>query len=235
MRTTTSLTISLVIVASFVLVAFVFQARRPTAGAPVLAAAAAVQNAEFSLDPDTLVGWYRGPAQPVFFSHRRHAGVFEIDCLYCHSNTDISQVATMPPLAVCMGCHRVVRASSSEIAKVRGYESRGEPIPWQRIYKVADFVQFNHGRHIQADVKCQDCHGEVQDYDVLWKWPSLTMGWCLDCHKKPAEDENKLAAAARNAERFDVPGRESLGLYPKTIDSHYGVTKGPIDCVACHH
>ena len=238
MRTRTSFTVSLVLVAAFALVAFVYQARRPTAGgpgAPVLAAASAVQGAQFSLDPDTLVGWYEGPAQPVFFSHRRHAGVYEIDCLYCHTNTDISPVASMPALSVCMGCHRVVRAASPEIARLRGYESEGEPIPWQRIYKLSDFVQFNHGRHLLAEVECQECHGEVQDYDVLWQWAPLTMGWCLECHKQPGEDEAKLAAAASNFEKFGEQGRESHGLYPRTIDSDYGITKGPIDCAACHY
>ncbi len=235
MRTRTSFTVSLVLAASFVLVAFVYQAQRPQAGVPALAAASAVQGAQFSLNPDTLVGWYDGPAQPIFFSHRRHAGVFEIDCLYCHSNTDISPVAAMPSVQLCLGCHRVVRAASPEIQKLRGYESNGEPIPWQRIYKLSDFAQFNHGRHILAAVECQECHGEVQEYDVLWQWAPLTMGWCLECHRQPTEDEAKLAAAARNAEKYDVDGRESHGLYPKTIDSQYGINKGPIDCASCHY
>jgi hypothetical protein len=222
-------------VAGLALLAFVFQARRPPSAGPVLAAAAVAQNAQFSLDPDTLAGWGRGPAQPIFFSHRRHAGVYEIDCLYCHSNTDLSPVASMPPLELCVGCHRVVKAASTEIAKLRGYVERNEPIPWERIYKVADFVQFNHGRHLRAEVECQDCHGKVEEQDVLWQTSPLSMGWCLECHKQPAEDGAKLAEAARNQARYAERGRESEGLYPRTIDSRYGVSKGPIDCVACHH
>ncbi len=232
MRTRTSFTIGLVLVASFAALAFVIQAGRPNVGGPAVAAA---QEPQLQLDPDTLVGWYRGPAQPVFFSHRRHAGVFEIECLYCHSNTDRSPVAWMPSLSLCLGCHRVVRAQSPEIQKLRGYEQRGEPIPWERIYKVADYVQFNHARHILAEVECEECHGEVQEYDVLWQWAPLTMGWCLECHKQPAEDEEKLAQAARVADRFAREGREPRGLYPRTIDSDYGVLKGPIDCAACHY
>ncbi len=230
-----ALIISLSGIVGLVLVAFVFQARRVPDGGPVLAAAAVAQGAQFSLEPDTLVGWGRGPRQPIFFSHRRHAGVYEIDCLYCHSNTDISTVAPMPSLALCLGCHRVVKAASSEIAKLRGYQERGEPIPWQRLYKMADFVQFNHGRHVRAEVECQECHGDVEEHDVLWKWSPLTMGWCLECHKKPQEDEAKLAAAARNRSEFAREGRESHGLYPRSIDSGYGVLNGPIDCAACHY
>lgn len=231
-----ALTISLSGVAGVALLAFVFQAPRAGgAGAPTAAAAVVAQGGQFSLDPDTLVGWGRGPVQPIFFSHRRHAGVYEIDCLYCHSNTDVSTWASMPPVELCLGCHRVVKAASSEIAKLRGYDQRREPIPWERIYKIADFVQFNHGRHVRAEVECQECHGEVQEHDVLWQWSPLTMGWCLECHKQPGEDEAKLAEAAQNAARYAEEGRESHGLYPRSIDSQYGVLKGPIDCAACHY
>ena len=217
--------------AGLALITLVFQLQRPHSAL----SAALVQGDQFSLDPDTLVGWGRGPAQPIFFSHRRHAGVYEIDCLYCHSNADKSTWAAMPPIELCLGCHRVVRAASSEIQKLRGYQERGEAIPWERIYWVSDFVQFNHGRHIRAEVECEECHGKVEEHDVIYKWAPLTMGWCLECHKKPQEDEAKLAAAARNAAIFGERGRESHGLYPRSIDSDYGVLSGPIDCAACHY
>jgi hypothetical protein len=219
-------------VAGVVLAAYAFQA---SSAPPGRASAAVQQGAQFSLDPDTLVGWYEGPAQPIFFSHRRHAGVYEIECLYCHSNTDKSQVAPMPSVDLCLGCHRVVKAASTEIQRLRGYQQNSEPIPWERIYKLADFAQFNHARHIRAEVDCEECHGKVEETDVLYQWAPLTMGWCLECHREPADDETKLAAAARNAEEFGDAARESHGLYPRSIDSWYGVTKGPIDCAACHY
>jgi len=221
--------------AGLALVAFAFQARRPSAAAPALATAAVLQDGNFTFDPDTMVGYYDGPAQPIFFSHRRHAGEFEIECLYCHSNADKSPVAMVPAVQECLGCHRVVKAASTEIQKLRGFEQNGEPISWERIYKLSDFVQFNHARHILAEVECQDCHGEVENTDVLYQWASLTMGWCLGCHREPSEDEEKLARAAVNDEEFGENGRESHSLYPKSIDSWYGITKGPIDCAACHY
>lgn len=221
--------------AAFALMAFAFQVQRPRGGTPVIAAVAAAQDAQFSLDPDTLVGWYDGPAQPIFFSHRRHAGEYEIQCLYCHSNADISSWALMPPTELCLGCHRVVKAASTEIQKLRGYEQNAQPIPWERVYRVSDFVQFNHSRHIKAEVECEECHGKVEETDVIYQWAPLTMGWCLECHREPGEDEVKLAEAARLAEQFGADERESHGLYPRSIDSDYGVLKGPIDCAACHY
>lgn len=225
------LSLGLAGLAGLALTALVFQLQRPH----LALSAVLAQGEQFSLDPDTLVGWGRGPVQPIFFSHRRHAGVYEIDCLYCHSNANRSTWAAMPPVELCLGCHRVVRAASSEIQKLRGYQERGEPIPWERVYWVSDFVQFNHGRHIRAEVECEECHGKVEEHDVIYQWAPLTMGWCLECHKEPQEDEAKLAAAARNAAAFGVRGREAHGLYPRSIDSDYGVLSGPIDCVACHY
>lgn len=213
------------------LLAMALQAQRST-NSLLLSSTAVVQD--FQFDPDTLNGWNRGPAQPVFFSHRRHVGAFEIDCLYCHTNTDRSPIAPMPSLDVCIGCHRIVKAASPEIEKLRGYLERDEAVPWERVYKLADFVQFNHARHLQAELECQECHGTVEEMDVIYQDAPLTMGWCLSCHRQRA-DEAKLAEAALIAEEFGSRGPESRGLYPKSIDSDYGVTKGPIDCVACHY
>ncbi len=234
-RLSTLLAVTLFGGAFLALAAFTVRAQGGRGGSNLIAAAVSVQGAQFSLDPDTLVGWDAGPAQPVFFSHRRHAGEFEIDCLYCHTNTDRSPVAPMPTVELCLGCHRVVKAASTEIQKLRGYDERGEPIAWERIYKLADYVQFNHGRHVRAEVECQECHGKVEEHDVLWQWSPLTMGWCLECHWEAQEDEAKLAQAAENAQEFGRPGREAHGLYPRSIDSQYGVLAGPIDCVACHY
>lgn len=222
-------------IAGLALVAFAFQAQRSGISSPIAASAAAVQDGNFTFDPDTMVGYYDGPAQPIFFSHRRHAGEYEIECLYCHSNTDKSPVAPIPAVQTCLGCHRVVMAASTEIQKLRGYEQNGEPIPWERIYKLADFVQFNHSRHILAEVDCEECHGKVEETDVLYQWAPLTMGWCLECHREPGDDEEKLAKAEANNEKFYHSGQEHHSLYPISIDSWYGVTKGPIDCAACHY
>ena len=224
-----ALTIGLSGVAALALVAYVSQVGRPPAGAPAVAAAVAAQDAQFSLDPDTLVGWGRGPVQPIFFSHRRHAGEYEIECLYCHSNTDIAPWASMPPVELCLGCHQVVKRQSSEIAKLLGYEERAEPIPWERIYKVADFVQFHHGRHVLAEVECQECHGEVEEHDVLWQWSPLTMGWCLECHRQP---EPHLRPQEFLTAMDWVPPEDPLTLGRRLRAGHN--IDPSTDCSTCH-
>ena len=200
--------------------------------APRDLAAATVQDTQQAAAP--LVGADRGPQQPIAYSHRLHAGDYGIECLYCHTNADRSAFVPIPSVATCMGCHQVVAAASEQIQLLRGYQQRNEPIPWVRIHKLADFVQFNHARHVRTVLSCQDCHGPIQEMDVVYQFATLTMGWCLECHWQPAEDE-KRAEAERIGELFAREGWESHGLYPKSIDSDYGVTRAPIDCVACHY
>jgi hypothetical protein len=127
-----------------------------------------------------------GPSgQPIAFPHNTHAGEFQIDCQYCHFSAERASPAGIPPVATCMGCHTVIAGSENpeEVARLRGYAARGEAIPWNRIYKVADHVQFPHMRHIAGGVDCTACHGNVAEIGVIQEVNQpLTMGWCLNCH-----------------------------------------------------
>ncbi|MBA2421660.1 MAG: c-type cytochrome [Chitinophagales bacterium] len=39
------------------------------------------------------------PEQPIHFSHELHAGINQINCLYCHSGAEKSKVAGIPPVS----------------------------------------------------------------------------------------------------------------------------------------
>ncbi len=123
--------------------------------------------------------------QPIQFPHDKHAGDFQIDCQYCHFSAERSSSAGIPPVATCMGCHAVISGSDApeEITKVRDYWERREAIPWVRIYRVSDHVQFPHMRHVAAGVDCASCHGNVEEMGVIQAVEQeLTMGWCVNCH-----------------------------------------------------
>ena len=125
--------------------------------------------------------------QPIAFPHNIHAGVDRIDCQYCHFSAERSVDAGIPPVRTCIGCHQIINGTDerqqAEIQKVRDYWSNQEPIPWVRIYKVADHVHFPHMRHVAAGVDCATCHGEVQEMGVLEDVNQpLAMGWCVTCH-----------------------------------------------------
>lgn len=183
----------------------------------------------------------RGPRQPIPFSHRFHATELRIDCQYCHTGIERTQTGTLPPLDVCMGCHRVAGSGLDPIDELRTFWERNEPVAWEWVYKLPEFVQFTHRPHLRAGVECQECHGPVEEMDRVYQWAPLTMGWCLECHRsEPAETDVGTDAALTRAEGVPpaLPGadeRQEESLYPRSIDTEYGAWRGPIDCLACHY
>jgi hypothetical protein len=152
--------------------------------------------------------WFRGafddkgfaPLQPIAFSHQLHAGEMKIDCAFCHFNAERGKHAGVPPMSVCLGCHGpdkgAVANKSPQIAKLLDIADKGSytdrdgtvyeggVVHWNRVHKLPDHVYFSHQWHVKAGVACQTCHGAVEEMAVVRQHATLTMGWCLDCHRK---------------------------------------------------
>ncbi len=135
----------------------------------------------------------RSPVQPLAFPHPRHVQTLGMNCLYCHFSANKAMDPGLPAVNTCMGCHTVVTAqrpatdglparTSEGIAKLTTYWKNKQPIPWVRIHKVPDYVQFPHMRHVNAGVTCQTCHGQVQKMTQVYQYAPLNMGWCINCH-----------------------------------------------------
>lgn len=125
--------------------------------------------------------------QPVAFSHYAHAGVVGTDCRYCHTSVDQSHFANIPPTETCVTCHTQVKRDSPRVQPIWQSWETGEPILWQRVHDLPDFVYFNHNVHVNNGVGCTECHGQVNEMEVVWKTEGLFMGWCLDCHRNPEQ------------------------------------------------
>jgi hypothetical protein len=154
-------------------------------------------------DPDA-----PGPLQPIQFSHKHHAGLYEIDCHYCHSGTDRSRAAGVPSVELCMGCHAQFPAAYDELEGIqilKEHWAKQEPIEWVQLHRLPEYVKFQHRAHVRAGFDCQQCHGNVEEMDKLavtedtiwWPWglPSakLEMGWCIDCHRDNGATQDCLA------------------------------------------
>jgi hypothetical protein len=124
-----------------------------------------------------------GPRQPIYFSHRVHAGVKEISCRFCHPYAERSQNAGIPPVGLCFFCHTYIIPQHPEIVKERRYFDTQTPVPWVRIYYVPDHVKFSHQPHIRNGIDCITCHGDVKKYDRLIS-VDFKMGFCVDCHRQ---------------------------------------------------
>lgn len=141
------------------------------------------------------------PKQPIWFSHKIHAGQNGINCVYCHNSAEKGKVAGIPSVNICMNCHMGVQegkiTGKTEIAKIynaigwdpdknryiEGYDQK--PIEWVRIHNLQDFVYFNHSQHVVVGKQeCQTCHGPIQEMDEVYQFSPLTMGWCINCHRE---------------------------------------------------
>lgn len=149
-----------------------------------------------------------GPLQPIHFRHVRMAGKpnwvkddagkdvnlggFNIPCIYCHTMPYKGRHSTLPSTDICMNCHTVVGQDREWVIALKQYWDAGQPIPWVKVHDLPDFVYYDHSAHLNArndkgepKVACADCHGTVEEMEVVTVQHAFNMGWCLDCHRKP--------------------------------------------------
>ncbi|MDH4089644.1 MAG: c-type cytochrome [Cyclobacteriaceae bacterium] len=170
------------------------------------------------------------PKQPIAFSHKIHAGQYEIDCKYCHTGVMKGKSATIPSVNICMNCHNQIRQGTltgeSEIAKIVSAWDNKKPIEWVRIHNLPDLAYFNHSQHVNVGgLACQTCHGPIETMDVVRQHSLLTMGWCIDCHRKT--DVNTKGNA----------------YYDNLVELHNTASKTPmkvedmggLECAKCHY
>ncbi|OUD36011.1 c-type cytochrome [Flavobacterium sp. FPG59] len=191
------------------------------------------------------------PIQPIHYSHRIHAGDNEINCKYCHSAARVSKNGGIPSLNVCMNCHKNIAEVAEttatpeyskafydgEIQKLykavgwdqatQSYTGKTQPVKWVRIHNLPDFVYFNHSQHVTVGgIECQTCHGPVEEYEIQKQFAPLTMGWCIDCHRKT---------------EVKMEGNEYYTKIHEELSKKYGVDKltaaqmGGLECGKCHY
>lgn len=202
------------------------------------------------------------PKQPIFYSHKVHAGINQINCLYCHGNAWESKTAAIPSVNVCMNCHKSINDytkgpklydkdgneidGTAQIRKLYEYAgfdpknaakwdpSKSKPIQWERIHNLPDHVYFNHSQHVRAGkVQCQTCHGEITNMDEVKQFAELSMGWCINCHRQTKVDFNY----------DDQTGNKFYSIYEKfhndfknhKMDSITVKDIGGLECQKCHY
>lgn len=149
--------------------------------------------AKTAIDELYTVGVQQGyaPKQPIAFSHELHAGQYEMQCQYCHTGVELGKSANIPSANICMNCHMHIQnvggkdGISPEIQKIYNAVENDQPIEWVRVHNLPDLSYFNHAQHVVVGgVECQTCHGPIQEMEVVYQHSSLTMGWCIDCHRQ---------------------------------------------------
>ena len=204
--------------------------------------------AKLGWDAAVDIGIYTGyqPEQPIKFSHKLHAGTNGIDCNYCHSSASFSKSAGIPSPNLCMNCHTYIQEGpqygKEEIAKIyaaldfdpvtKKYGTNQKPIKWVKVHNLPDHVYFNHSQHVTVGkIACQKCHGPVEEFTVGKQHESLTMGWCIDCHR-----ETKVQMTD-NGYYDEIHKRLPEKLKAQYLeDGTITVSElGGIECAKCHY
>lgn len=194
------------------------------------------------------------PEQPIFYSHKVHAGINQINCLYCHGGAQDSKHANIPSVNVCMNCHMAINEyageklytaegkevnGTEEIKKLYSYAgfepgkpwdaSKAKPIEWTKIHNLPDHVYFNHSQHVSVGkVQCQTCHGEITKMDEVKQFAELSMGWCINCHR-----ETKVQFADNGF--YSIYEKYHEDLKNGVKDSITVENIGGTECQKCHY
>lgn len=169
------------------------------------------------------------PKQPVPFSHKLHAGDLGVDCRYCHNTVERGALAAVPPTKTCMNCHKLVAKDSPRLELVRNSAATGQPIKWRRVHMLPDYAFFNHSVHLAAGVGCKSCHGRVDQMKVVRQEQTLSMGWCLECHRDPAPQLRPVSQITNMT--WDA---RAAGYRPEADAARKRKVNPPTHCSGCH-
>ena len=166
------------------------------------------------------------PTQPIAFSHKVHAGQYEIDCNYCHTGVNISKSANIPSVNICMNCHNAIETDKPEIQKILAAYEENRPIEWVRVHNLPDLAYFNHKQHVAVGgLDCATCHGPIEEMDVVYQYSELTMGWCINCHR-----ESEVNSKGNDYYKKLVELHNSSSKKPMTVEDI-----GGLECSKCHY
>src|ERR1051326_6599945 len=105
--------------------------------------------------------------QPIPFSHKHHVGDDGIDCRYCHSAVEKSAFAGMPSSETCMNCHSQIFSDAPMLAPVRQSLVSRNPLQWNRVHDLPDYVYFDHSIHVAKGFGCSTWHGRVDQTPLI--------------------------------------------------------------------
>ena len=173
------------------------------------------------------------PRQPVPYSHRLHAGQLGMDCRYCHTGVETSSFANIPPSQTCMNCHTAIKPESPLLQPVRDSFAANKPVEWVNVHLLPDYAHFPHDVHVAAGVGCASCHGRIDQMDVVRQVKPLSMAWCLECHRNPAQHIRPpdQVTNMKWEETHSLQQRTELGQRLLTERN----IQPPTNCSACHY
>lgn len=186
----------------------------------------------------------------------RHATIPSVNvCMNCHKT--VSEGRTPEGT---LEIAKIYEAAGYDV-DTKSYTGETKPIKWVKVHNLPDHVYFNHSQHVVAGgVDCKQCHGNMkketvarvmsmedlnnvgvtdEDWDeneVKFTKPTLTMGWCIECHRQSSVD----IANAPDGSYYNMIHQRLLKdkkTYQKYLEDDI-VTVGELgglECAKCHY
>jgi cytochrome c551/c552 len=201
------------------------------------------------------------PHQPIYYSHKVHAGLNQINCLYCHGGAMEGKQASIPSVNVCMNCHKQIseykgpkiydesgnevngtneiaklhKAAGADPANLASWDpSKAKSIQWIRIHNLPDHVYFNHSQHVNAGkVQCQTCHGEITNMHEVRQASELSMSWCINCHRQTNVNFNY--DSTKGNKFYSIYEKFHNDIKSGKMDSVKVENIGGLECQKCHY
>ncbi len=103
------------------------------------------------------------------------------------------------------------------------------PVEWVRIHNLPDHAYFNHAQHVTVGkLRCQNCHGPVEEMELVYQYSPLSMGWCINCHRQSEvrfKENDYYKAYERYHNEIKDGVREAV-----TVED-----VGGLNCQRCHY
>lgn len=188
----------------------------------------------------------------------KHAGIPSVNvCMNCHRA--VSEGSTTGTAEI----QKIYDAAGFDPATMT-YSGVTKPIKWVKVHNLPDHVYFNHSQHVAVGgLDCQACHGNMrketvarvmtsadlnavgtnddglEENAVKFTRPTLTMGWCVECHTKSNIDI--AGAAASNPDSYYGVIHQRLLLDKRTYQDYLEddvvtvAELGGLECAKCHY
>ena len=178
----------------------------------------------------------------------KHAGIPTTNvCMNCHKAVSEGPTTGTEEIA------KIYEAAGFD-ANTFKYSGETKPVNWVKVHNLPDHVYFNHSQHVVVGgLDCKQCHGDmaketvakvmtieelnaIDENDIKFTRPTLTMGWCIECHGQKEIDIQSDGVSEYYKEIHDrLKGDKNT--YTKYLeDDKITVAElGGWECAKCHY
>lgn len=168
-------------------------------------------------------------------------------CMNCHKAVSEGSTTGTEEIA------KIYEAAGFDPDKMQ-YTGETKPVQWVKVHNLPDHVYFNHSQHVVVgDLDCKQCHGDmtkettarvmtkedlnaVEDNEIKFTRPVLTMGWCIECHSKSEIDIQSDDASGYYTEIHKRLKNDKKTYQKYLEDDMVSVAElGGWECAKCHY